>query len=53
MVTLPKLRQWLEQRQIDSPYSALRRALQCRELQHMDARATPTAYPLAFTDHFR
>jgi hypothetical protein len=27
MVTLPKLRQWLEQRQIDSPYSALRRAL--------------------------
>jgi hypothetical protein len=27
MVTLPKLRQWLELRQIDSPYSALRRAL--------------------------
>lgn len=27
MVTLRKLRQWLEQRQIDSPYSALRRAL--------------------------
>jgi transposase len=27
MVTLPKLRHWLEQRQIDSPYSALRRAL--------------------------
>jgi transposase len=27
MVTLPKLRHWLEQRQIASPYSALRRAL--------------------------